>query len=205
MRKLLAAADKKENVHVNKYFRTEHKKEQLKVLDWLGDEYARLLKTENRSEKQQKRLEDLNWRLMQNGAICGVDTHSPDWLPNLKNKLKRDLKELDSIAAELGKAGKERLKAEQALSDLEKILENDYDRIRKREQLRMQIEKYHEGLEPQKDGTFKAEETPTCERNAELAYLARLEEKRLRAEEERRILAEKQAREKRRERDYYSR
>lgn len=205
MRKLLAAADKKENVLVNKYFRTANKKEQLKVLDWLGDEYARLLKTENRSEKQQKRLEDLNWRLMQSGAICGVDTHSHDWLPDLKNKLKRDLKELDGIAAELSKAGKERLKAEQALSDLERILETDYDRIRKREQLRIQIEKYHEGLEPQEDGTFKAEETPTAQRNAELAYLARLEEKRLRGEEKRRIFTERQAKEKRRERDYYSR
>lgn len=97
------------------------------------------------------------------------------------------------------------MKAEQALSDLEKILETDYDRIRKREQLRLQIEKYHEGLEPQEDGTFKAEETPTAQRNAELAYLARLEEKRLRGEEEHRIFAERQAKEKRRERDYYSR
>ena len=91
------------------------------------------------------------------------------------------------------------------LSDLERTLETDYDRIRKREQLRIQIEKYHEGLEPQEDGTFKAEQAPTLERNAELAYLARLEEKRLRDEEERRIFTERQAREKRRERDYYSR
>lgn len=205
MRKLLAAADKKESVLVNKCFRTEKKKEYLKVLDWIGEEYSRLLKTENRSEEQQKRLEDLNWRLMESGAICGVDTRSPNWLPNLKSRLKRELKELDIIGAELGKAGKERQKAEQALSDLEKILETDYDRIRKREQLRIQIEKYHEGLEPQEDGTFKAEQVPTAQRNAELAYLARLEEKRLRDEEERRIFAEKQEREKRRERDYYSR
>lgn len=84
-----------------------------------------------------------------------------------------------------------------SLAYLQDFLKSDYDRIREQEQLRIQIENYHNGLEPQEDGTYKAEPKPTAERNAEFAYLARLEEKRQRAEEERRRREEQRARENR--------
>ena len=165
----------------------EHdKKEQLKTLDYLGDEYARLLKTENRDEAQQKRLEKLHWQLMISGGIGGWDTHMENWLPKLKEKLRNDLKQLDSLAAEMGRASKERTNAEMSLAYLEDFLKSDYDRIREQELLRIQIENYHNGLEPQEDGTYKAEPEPTAERNAEFAYLEMREEQRRRAEEQRR-------------------
>ena len=50
---------------MHRYFSLANKKEQLKTLDYLGDEYARLLKTENRDEAQQKRLEKLHYRTEQ--------------------------------------------------------------------------------------------------------------------------------------------
>ena len=86
----------------------------------------------------------------------------------------------------MGRASKERTNAEMSLAYLEDFLKSDYDRIREQEQLRIQIENYHKGLEPQENGTYKAEPKPTAERKAEFAYLASLEEKRQRAEEEQR-------------------
>ncbi len=65
-------------------------------------------------------------------------------------------------------------------------MKSDYDRIREQEQLSIQIENYHNGLEPQEDGTYKAEPEPTAERNAEFAYLDMREEQCRRAEEQRR-------------------
>ena len=205
MRACLAAANRKEDIAMHRYFSLANIKEQLKTLNFLGDEYARLLKTENRDEVQQKRLEKLHWQLMISGGISGWDTHMENWLPKLKEKLRNDLKQLDSLAAEMGRASKERTNAETALAYLEDFLKSDYDRIREQEQLRIQIENYHKGLEPQEDGTYKAESEPTAERNAELAYLARLEEKRQRAEEERRRREEQRARENRKRYIGYSR
>ncbi len=186
MRACLAAANRKEDIAMHRYFRIANKKEQLKTLDYLGDEYARLLKTENRDEAQQKRLEKLHWQLMISGGIGGWDTHMENWLPKLKDKLHNDLRQLDSFAAEMGRASKERTNAETALAYLEDFLKSDYDRIREQEQLRIQIENYHNGLEPQEDGTYKAESEPTAERNAEFAYLDMREEQRRRAEGQRR-------------------
>lgn len=186
MRSCLAAANRKEDIAMHRYFSLANKKEQLKTLDYLGDEYARLLKTENRDEAQQKRLEKLHWQLMISGGIGGWNTHMDNWLPKLKDKLRNDLKQLDSLAAEMGRASKERTNAEMSLAYLEDFLKSDYDRIREQEQLRIQIENYHNGLEPQEDGTYKAEPKPTAERNAEFAYLDMREEQRRRAEEQRR-------------------
>lgn len=93
-------------------------------------------------------------------------------MPKLKEKLKNDLKELDSLGAELGRTTAERTKAETAYEYLQDFLKSDYDRIREQENLRIQIEKYHEGLELQEDGTYKTEPGPTEERNAELVYIA---------------------------------
>ena len=205
MKSCLSAANRKEDFAMHRYFSLANKKEQLKTLNYLGDEYARLLKTENRDEAQQKRLEKLHWQLMISGGISGWDTHMDNWLPKLKDKLRNDLKQLDSLAAEMGRASKERTNAEMSLAYLENFLKSDYDRIREQEQLRIQIENYHNGLEPQEDGTYKAEPKPTAERNAEFAYLARLEEKRQRAEEERRRREEQRARENRKRYIGYSR
>ncbi len=186
MEKVLKTANRMEDVAMNKYFKCEEKKQQLKMLNYLGDEYACLLKTENRDEAQQKRLEKLHWQLVENGGIGGWNTHEDNWLPKLKEKLKNDLKELDSLGAELGSTSTERTKAEMAYEYLQDFLKTDYDRIREQEQLRIQIENYHNGLEPQEDGTYKAEPKPTAERNAEFAYLDMREEQRRRAEEQRR-------------------
>ena len=185
MRACLAAANRKEDNALYRYFKLADKKEQLKTLNYLGDEYARLLKTENRDEAQQKRLEDLHWKLAESGGIGGWNTHMDNWLPKLKDKLRNDLRQLDSLATEMGRASKERTNAETALAYLEDFLKSDYDRIREQEQLRIQIESYHNGLEPQEDGTYKAESMPTAERNAEFAYLDMREEQRRRDERQR--------------------
>ena len=194
MEKVLKTANRMEDVAMNKYFKCEEKKQQLKVLNYLGDEYARLLKIENRDEAQQKRLEKLHWQLVESGGIGGWDTHEDNWLPKLKEKLKNDLKELDSLGAELGSTSTERTKAEMAYEYLQDFLKSDYDRIREREELRTQIEMYHEGLELQEDGTYKSEPGPTAERNAELAHIAVRDEQRRKYEQ--RIRDEQMRREK---------
>ena len=186
MKSCLAAANRKEDIALHRYCKCTEKKEQLKTLNYLGDEYACLLKNENRDEAQQKRLEKLHWQLVESGGIGGWNTHEDNWLPKLKDKLLNDLRQLDSLAAEMGRASKERTNAEMSLAYLEDFLKSDYDRIREQEQLRIQIENYHNGLEPQEDGTYKAEPKPTAERNAEFAYLDMREEQRRRADEQRR-------------------
>lgn len=194
MEKVLKTANRMEDVAMNKYFKCEEKKQQLKVLNYLGDEYARLLKIENRDEAQQKRLEKLHWKLVASGGIGGWNTHEDNLLPKLKEKLKNDLKELDNLGAELGRTSTERTEAEAAYEYLQDFLKSDYDRIREREELRTQIEKYHEGLELQEDGTYKSEPEPTAERNAELAYIAVRNEQRRKYEQ--RIRDEQMRREK---------
>ena len=137
MRACLEAANRKEDIAMNRYFSLANKKEQLKTLDYLGDEYACLLKIENRDEAQQKQLEKLHWQLMISGGISGWDTHMDNWLPKLKEKLKNDLKELDSLGAELGRTSAERTKAETAYEYLQNFLKSDYDKIREQEILRI--------------------------------------------------------------------
>ena len=66
---------------------------------------------------------------------------------------------------------------------MQDFLKSDYDRIREREELRTQIEMYHEGFELQEDGTYKSEPGPTAERNAELAYIAMRDEQRRKYEQ----------------------
>lgn len=137
MEKVLKTANRMEDVAMNKYFKCAEKKEQLKTLNYLGDEYARLLKMENRDEAQQKRLEKLHWQLVENGGIGGWNTHEESWLPKLKEKLKNDLKELDSLGSELGRTSAERTKAEAAYEYLQDFLKSDYDKIREQEILRI--------------------------------------------------------------------
>ena len=114
MEKVLKTANRMEDVAMNKYFKCEEKKQQLKVLNYLGDEYARLLKIENRDEAQQKRLEELHWKLVASGGIGGWDTHQKGWLAELKMKLERDISQLDSLAEEMGRASRMRAAAENA-------------------------------------------------------------------------------------------
>ena len=194
MKSCLAAANRKDDIALHKYCKCVEKKEQLKTLNYLGDEYVCLLKNENRDEAQQKRLEKLHWQLVESGGIGGWDTHEDNWLPKLKEKLKNDLKELDSLGAELGSTSTERTKAEMAYEYLQDFLKSDYDRIREREELRTQIEMYHEGLELQEDGTYRSESGPMAERNAELAYIAVRDEQRRQYEQ--RIGVEQMRREK---------
>ena len=137
MKSCLAAANRKDDIALHKYCKCAEKKEQLKTLNYLGDEYARLLKTENRDEAQQKRLEKLHWQLAENGGIGGWNTHEDNWLPKLKEKLKNDLKELDSLGFELGRTSAERTKAEAAFEYLQDFLKTDYDKIREQEILRI--------------------------------------------------------------------
>lgn len=70
---------------------------------------------------------------------------------------------------------------------MEEFLKTDYDRIREREELRTQIEMYHEGKKLQEDGTYKAEPEPTAERNAELDFIEEREEQRRLIMEQRRM------------------
>ena len=205
MAKVTAAANRKEDIALHRYCKCTEKKEQLKTLNYLGDEYACLLKTENRDEAQQKRLEKLHWQLAENGGIGGWNTHMDNWLPKLKDKLRNNLKQLDSLAAEMGRASRMRAAAENASDYLKEFLKTDYDRIREREELRTQIEMYHEGKELQEDGTYKAEPEPTAERNAELDFIEEREEQRRLIMEQRRMEKEMREREARRSKDTYCR
>lgn len=183
MEKVVREANRIEDAAMNKYFKCEEKKQQLKVLNYLGDEYARLLKIENRDEAQPKRLDELHWKLVASGGIGGWDTHEKGWLSKLKMKLERDISQLDNLADEMGRVSGVRTATENASEYLREFLKNDYDRIREREELRTQIEMYHEGLELQEDGTYKSEPGPTAERNAELTYIAMRDEQRRKYEQ----------------------
>ena len=205
MAKVTAAANRKEDIALHRYCKCTEKKEQLKTLNYLGDEYACLLKTENRDEAQQKRLEELHWKLVASGGIGGWDTHQKGWLAELKMKLERDISQLDSLAEEMGRASRMRAAAENASDYLKEFLKTDYDRIREREELRTQIEMYHEGKELQEDGTYKAEPEPTAERNAELDFIEEREEQRRLIMEQRRMEKEMREREARRNKDTYCR
>ena len=175
MEKVLKTANRMEDVAMNKYFKCE--------------------------EKKQKRLEELHWKLVASGGIGGWDTHQKGWLSELKMKLERDISQLDSLAEEMGRASRMRAAAENASDYLEEFLKTDYDRIREREELRTQIEMYHEGKKLQEDGTYKAEPEPTAERNAELDFIEEREEQRRLIMEQRRMEKEMREREARRSKD----
>ena len=179
MEKVLKTANRMEDVAMNKYFKCE--------------------------EKKQKRLEELHWKLVASGGIGGWDTHQKGWLSELKMKLERDISQLDSLAEEMGRASRMRAAAENASDYLEEFLKTDYDRIREREELRTQIEMYHEGKKLQEDGTYKAEPEPTAERNAELDFIDEREEQRRLIMEQRRMEKEMREREARRSKDTYCR
>ena len=141
-----------------------------------------MLNHTDRNEFQQKRLEEL-YRELVHGGLCGYDTHSPGWLPKLKNYLQQQVMGKKDARAQLNRTSNEFSRVKGYLYDLERTLNTDFDRIRKQEHLRELIEMYHQGYELQENGTYIREPEPTAERNAELDYLAKLEEEKQRQAE----------------------
>ena len=174
------------------YFFLEKQEKLLALLNEYGSEYDRLLNHTDRNAAQQKRLEELYRKLIYAG-LCGYDTHSPDWLPKLKNTIQQRLTERKNALAQMNRASREYSQAKRNLYDLERTLETDFDRIRKQEHLRKQIEMYHQGYELQEDGTYAKNPEATEIRNAEFDYFAEIEsEKKRRAEMEYLLELEKQ-------------
>ena len=200
MKAVVKKLEQKNDKILKRYMLLEKEKKLLDLLNTYGDEYARLKIMPNKNEQQQKRFEELYKKLL-NGGIMIYDTHSDNWLEKLKNALNSDISEMNSVSAELRKANAGYYRAQTYLSDLEKVLETDYDRIKRQEHLLRQIEMYHQGFEPQEDGTFIRESEPTLQRNAELAYLEAERQRKLEIQ----CIAEKQAIENRRRNSYYSR
>lgn len=200
MEAVVSDAEMKVEKLSQKYFFLEKQEKLLALLNEYGSEYDRLLNHTDRNAVQQKRLEELYRKLIHAG-LCGYDTHSPDWLPKLKNTIQQQLMGRKDALAQMNRASREYSRAKRNLYDLEITLETDFDRIRKQEHLRKQIEMYHQGYELQEDGTYIKDPLATAVRNAELDYLAEIEtEKQHRAEMEYLLELEKQEERERQER-----
>ena len=203
MKVIVSDAEMKVEKLSKKYFFLEKQEKLLALLNEYGSEYDRLLNHTDRNAAQQKRLEELYRKLIHAG-VCGYDTHSPDWLSKLKNTIQQRLTERKDVLAQLNRASNEFRRVKGYLYDLEKTLNTDFDRIRKQENLREQIEMYHQGYELQEDGTYVKDPEVAAERNAELDYLARLEaEKQHRAEMEYLMKLEQQEKQERARRRSY--
>ena len=201
MKAIVSDAEMKVERLSQKYFFLEKQEKLLALLNEYGSEYDRLLNHTDRNAAQQKRLEELYRKLIHAG-LCGYDTHSPDWLPKLKNTIQQQLMGRKDALAQMNRASREYSRAKRNLYDLERTLETDFDRIRKQEHLRKQIEMYHQGYELQEDGTYAKNPEATEIRNAEFNYLAEIEaEKQLRAEMEYLLELEKQEEQERQERE----
>ena len=182
MKVIVSDAEMKVEKLSKKYFFLEKQEKLLALLNEYGSEYDRLLNHTDRNAAQQKRLEELYRKLIHAG-LCGYDTHSPDWLSKLKNTIQQRLTERKDVLAQMNRASREYSQAKRNLYDLERTLETDFDRISKQEHLRKQIEMYHQGYELQEDGTYAKNPEATEIRNAELDYLAKLEEEKQRQAE----------------------
>ena len=101
----------------------------------------------------------------------------------MKDYLKQQIMGKKDACAHLNRASNEFSRVKGYLYDLERTLNTDFDRIRKQEHLREQIEMYHQGYELQEGGTYVKDPEATAVRNAELDYLARLEEEKQRRDE----------------------
>lgn len=192
MKAVVSDAEMKVEKLSKKYFFLEKQEKLLALLNEYGSEYDRLLNHTDRNAVQQKRLEEL-YRKLIHGSLCGYDTHSPDWLPKLKNTIQQRLTERKDVLAQMNRASREYSQAKRNLYDLKRTLETDFDRIRKQEHLRKQIEMYHQGYELQEDDTYAKNPEATEIRNAEFNYRAEIEaEKQRRAEMEYLLELEKQ-------------
>lgn len=167
MKVIVSDAEMKVEKLSKKYFFLEKQEKLLALLNEYGSEYDRLLNHTDRNAAQQKRLEEL-YRKLIHGGLCGYDTHSPDWLSMLKNTIQQRITERKDVLAQMNRASREYSQAKRNLYDLERTLELDFDRIRKQEHLRKQIEMYHQGYELQEDGTYAKNPEATEIRNAEL-------------------------------------
>lgn len=200
MKAIVIDAEMKVEKLSQKYFFLEKQEKLLALLNEYGSEYDRLLNHTDRNAAQQKLLEEL-YRKLIHGGLCGYDTHSPDWLPKLKNTIQQRLTKRKDVLAQMNRASREYSQAKRNLYDLERTLETDFDRIRKQEHLRKQIEMYYQGYELQENGTYVKDSDATAVRNAELDYLAEIEsEKQRRAEMEYLLELEKQEERERQER-----
>lgn len=200
MKAVVSDAEMKVEKLSQKYFFLEKQEKLLALLNEYGSEYDRLLNHTDRNAVQQKRLEEL-YRKLIHGGLCGYDAHSPDWLPKLKNTIQQRLTERKNALAQMNRASREYSQAKRNLYDLERTLETDFDRIRKQEHLRKQIEMYYQGYELQENGTYVKDSDATAVRNTELDYLAEIEsEKQRRAEMEYLLELEKQEERERQER-----
>ena len=180
MKAMVSKVKQKSDKLFNRYDYLCREKKLLEQLKEFGNEYHFLVNKADRTSGEQKRLEELYHEFLPNGFIGRGNYEDPAWVQKQINQIQRDLQEMDSIYAELKKANAEYYRAWTSRELLEKTLETDFDRIRKQEHLREQIEMYHQGYELQEDGTYIREPEPTAERNAELDYLAKLEEEKQR-------------------------
>lgn len=191
------------------YYRYDYLCREKKLLEQLkkfGNEYHYLVNKADRTNIEQKRLEELYRKFLPNAFLGRGNYGDPDWVQKQINQIQSDLRGIDSVYAELKKANSDYYRAWNGQELLERTLETDFDRIRKQEHLRKQIETYHQGYELQEDGTYVKDPHATAVRNAELDYLAEIEaEKQRRAEMEYLLELEKQEERARRRSYDYSR
>jgi len=178
------------------YYRYDYLCKEKKLLEQLknfGNEYHYLVNKTDRTNIEQKRLEELYRKFLPNAFLSRGNYGDPDWVQKQINQIQSDLRGIDSVYAELKKANSDYYRAWNGQELLERTLETDFDRIRKQEHLRKQIEMYHQGYELQEDGTYTKNPEATEIRNAEFNYLAEIKaEKQRRAEMEYLLELEKQ-------------
>ena len=185
----------------NRYDYLCKEKKLLEQLKNFGNEYHYLVNKTDRTNIEQKQLEELYRKFLPNAFLGRGNYGDPDWVQKQINQIQSDLRGIDSVYAELKKANSDYYRAWNGQELLERTLETDFDRIRKQEHLRKQIEMYHQGYELQDDGTYVNDSDATAVRNAELDYLAEIEaEKKHWAEMEYLLELEKQEERERQER-----
>ena len=80
MEKVLKTANRMEDVAMNKYFKCEEKKQQLKVLNYLGDEYAYLLKPKTEMKRSRSGWRSFTGSLLQAAvSVVGILTKKAGW------------------------------------------------------------------------------------------------------------------------------
>ena len=185
-----AVVDKAKAKAEKLYYRYDYLCKEKKLLEQLkkfGNEYHYLVNKADRTNIEQKRLEELYRKFLPNAFLGRGNYGDTDWVQKQIYQIQSDLRGIDSVYAELKKANSDYYRAWNGQELLERTLETDFDRIRK------QIEMYHQGYELQEDGTYIKDPHATAVRNAELDYLAEIEaEKQRRAEMEYLLELEKQ-------------
>ena len=157
------------------YYRYDYLCKEKKLLEQLkkfGNEYHYLVNKADRTNIEQKRLEELYRKFLPNAFLGRGNYGDPDWVQKQINQIQSDIRGINNVYAELKKANSDYYRAWNGQELLERTLETDFDRIRKQEHLRKQIEMYYQGYELQEDGTYVKNPEATEIRNAELDYLA---------------------------------